>query len=159
MTFIFPSNFLSLCFFCFIFAGINPYSLPMKHLYLVFVLLAATLTAQAGGYDYLTFEKSDGRQVSVKADGLKMTFTDGNLVARNNEGTMTFALAELSKMFFAETSGVKDVKADDAREVAVYNLSGVKLGSFRDAASAQNALVKGVYVVRKGARTYKVTVK
>ena len=73
--------------------------------------MAATLTAQAGGYDYLTFEKSDGRQVSVKADGLKMTFTDGNLVARNNEGTMTFALAELSKMFFAETSGVKDEKA------------------------------------------------
>ena len=62
-------------------------------------------------------------------------------------------------MFFAETSGVKDVKADDAREVAVYNLSGVKLGSFHDAASAQNALVKGVYVVRKGAKTYKVTVK
>lgn len=131
----------------------------MKQLYLTFALLSATLTANAGGYNYLTFENTDGRQVSLTADGLKMTFADGNLVAKSTEGTMTFPVADLAKMFFAETSGVKDVKAEEATGVAVYNLSGIKLGDFRDAASAQNALQKGIYVVKKGNSTYKVTVK
>lgn len=131
----------------------------MKHLYISLALLATALTANAGTYDYLTFENTDGKQVSMSVNGLKMRIADGNLVAANGEGTMTFALADLSKMLFTETSGIADNVMSDSKAVTVYNLSGVKIGEYQNADSAQKALDKGVYVVKASEKTYKMTVK
>lgn len=131
----------------------------MKHFYLLLALLATALTANASTYDYLTFLSSDGKQVSMSVSGLKMQIADGNLVATNGEGTMTFALADLSKMLFTETSGIADNILNDGKAVTVYNLSGVKIGEYLNAAEAQNELEKGVYVVKANDKTYKMAVK
>lgn len=131
----------------------------MRHLYFSLAFLAVAFTSNAANYDYLTFQNTDGNQVSMSVNGLKMQIADGNLVATNGEGTMTFALSNLSKMLFTETSGIADNIISDSKAVTVYNLSGVKIGEYQNVASAQKALDKGVYVVKENDKTYKMTVK
>lgn len=131
----------------------------MRHLYFSLAFLAVAFTSNAANYDYLTFQNTDGNQVSMSVNGLKMQIADGNLVATNGEGTMTFALSNLSKMLFTETSGIADNIISDSKAVTVYNLSGVKIGEYQNVASVQKALDKGVYVVKENDKTYKMTVK
>ena len=118
----------------------------MKRALLTAFVLAAITTCRAQSFEYLTFEKADGTLVSIPAEGLTLTFADGNLVS--SDGT-TIPLTSLSKMFFTETSGIATVQANlPEGAVDAYTPSGIHVGTFGDTRDALNRLPKGFYVIR-----------
>ena len=134
----------------------------MKKLALTLLILAGTLTAQADGYTYLTLETTDGTKTSVDVSSLPVTINLDN--ATLTIGSQTFALADLSKMYFStqsETTGfdkIDDLQIDDLQleSTEIYDLSGKKIVNRK---SVNSKLPRGVYIVKTQGRTYKTVVK
>ena len=122
----------------------------------------ALTTAYADDFPYLTFEKQDGTTQSVAVSGLTLTIADGNLVAANGTETLTLALSDLTKMFFAsEATGIDQLTAklpaDSAAEV--FTPAGVFLGQYESLQAVRSALQQGVYIIKVNGQTLKVMVK
>ena len=127
----------------------------MKRIILFLTMLVGTLTAQAGDYTYLTFETADGAKASVDVSSLPVTINlDNSTLTIDNQ---TFALADLSKMYFSptdETTGISEglrVNSEEADTATFYDLHGKKVD--------KSQLSKGVYIVKTKQRTYKMVVK
>ena len=85
----------------------------MKKIVLASMILVGTLTAQADDYTYLTFETTDGVKTSVDVSSLPATINLDNSTL--TVGSKTFALADLSKMYFStqsETTGIESISND-----------------------------------------------
>ena len=52
--------------------------------------------AQAQDYGYLTFRTANGTEQGIAAAGLKITFTDGKMLATAGTETINIALPDLS---------------------------------------------------------------
>ena len=138
----------------------------MKHYLLATLLLAATLTTGAATYDYLVFETSDGTQLSMTAEGMKLTYNDGMLTATNGSVTKTIPTNALSRMFFSNTmqgddaTAISTATADDLNdcETQVYDLSG-RLIAPRTSNLEPTNLRPGLYIFKKGNTTTKKYVK
>lgn len=126
----------------------------------MFLLALTYSAAHAETYEYLVFTTSAG-DIAMKAEGMKMTFSDGCLVAANGDETRSFALSDLSKFCFSnETTGVKTVSAGQGTEIVdVYTLSGQKLGRFPYGAGAVLPLPQGTYIVRSDGTAKTIVVK
>lgn len=144
----------------------------MKHYLLTtLLLLAVTLGTKAATYEYLVFETSDGTQLSMTAEGLKLIYSDGMLTATNSSSIQTFPTNALTRMFFSNTkqgddataihsvsdgssvldgSSVVDGSAVDTNETEVYDLSGRRVHS---------PLRPGLYIFKRGNTTTKKYVK
>ena len=113
--------------------------------------MTGTLSAQADGYTYLTFETTDGAKVSVEVSSLSITISGTTLTA----GSQQFTLSNLSKMYFSslnETTGIESITTttlDD--DVEIYDLNGHKV--------TKDQLKKGVYVVKSKSGNHKIAVK
>ena len=98
----------------------------MKRIILFLTMLVGTLTAQAGDYTYLTFETADGAKASVDVSSLPVTINLDNSTL--TIGNQTFALADLSKMYFSqtdETTGISEglrVNSEEAATATYYDL-------------------------------------
>ena len=139
----------------------------MKKLSLTLLILVATLTAQASlapnpsslgegsDYTYLTFETTDGTKTSVDVSSLPVTINLDNSTL--TIGSQTFALADLSKMYFSkqdETTGISEelrVKSEEFAAATIYDLQGHQV--------SKDQLRKGVYIVKSNGKTYKIVVK
>ncbi len=136
----------------------------MKKFILMLVFIATSFTmASAADYDYLTVLMSDGTEQSFTASGLSITFSDGYMVVNENGTSTSLSLATLSKMYFSTTAtAIRDINTTDA-DVLIkgdfYDLQGRKVLSDQAIATAASQLPKGIYVVRKGNRSVKITVK
>ena len=125
----------------------------MKKKFLLFMALVGALTAQAGDYTYLTFETTDGAKTSVDVSSLPVTINlDNSMLTIGNQ---TFALADLSKMYFStqsESTGIEEISSatidDDA---VIYDLLG------RRVTKAQ--MRRGIYVMKTKQGTRKVSVR
>lgn len=134
----------------------------MKKVLFLLLFSAFVLPSLADDYPYLNFTKSDGTETSISVTNLTMTVSDGNLLLTNDSGSQTFALADLTKMYFSATStGITDVNADDATagEVKAFTLSGVFMGSYDSAAEAKAQLKPGVYLLKSESKTTKTVVQ
>jgi len=139
----------------------------MKAFLLTIGMMIGTLAVSAQSYSYLTFTTAEGAETSMSVSNLKITFSDNNLVATNDAGTQTFALAGLQKMYFATSpaTGIHSVQTGsatsvsilggklfvdgaEANSVSIYSLDGRKMRN-------QN-LTRGAYIVRVNGQTYKV---
>lgn len=125
----------------------------MKKKFLLFMALVGALTAQAGDYTYLTFETADGAKTSVDVSSLPVTINLDNSTL--TIGNQTFALADLSKMYFStqsESTGIEEISSatidDDA---VIYDLLG------RRVTKAQ--MRRGIYVMKTKQGTRKVSVR
>lgn len=125
----------------------------MKKIFLLFMALVGALTAQAGDYTYLTFETTDGAKTSVDVSSLPVTINLDNSTL--TIGNQTFALADLSKMYFStqsESTGIEEISSatidDDA---VIYDLLG------RRVTKAQ--MRRGIYVMKTKQGTRKVSVR
>ena len=129
----------------------------MKRLKIVFGLLFCTVLCHAEDYNNLSFEKTDGSVVSVSADNLSMTFSGGELLLDNGAAeTQEIAVADLSRMFFSSsTSSITETTSCGDTEKLVYTLSGVCMGRYNDL----KTLPRGMYVVKEGNKTFKMTVR
>jgi hypothetical protein len=113
-------------------------------------------------YRYLVVKTSDGTEVSLDADNLRLTFANGQLVTNNNVGSQTFNLALLASMQFSDTEGISGISPTlsvaDGR-IEVYTLSGMYVGTFDTASSLNTQLRSGVYVVKQNNKSTKIIVK
>ena len=125
----------------------------MKNILCLFMALVGALTAQAADYNYLTFETTDGVKTSVDVSSLPVTINLDNSTL--TIGSQTFALADLSKMYFStqsETTGIEEISSatidDDA---VIYDLYGRKV--------TKAQMRRGIYVMKTKLGTRKVNVR
>lgn len=143
----------------------------MKTLFLSLGLALSTLTAtaQTSTFSYLTLQRTNGTEQSLMLDNLRITFSGNNLVATNGTETASIPLAEMQKMFFAAkptaiseaaaseaisatiSGGRLTVNAPKGTSVSVFSIDGRRMGT--------EGLTEGVYLVKVGGRTIKVTGK
>jgi hypothetical protein len=127
----------------------------MKKLFLFLTLMVGTQTAQADGYTYLTFETTDGAKTSVDVSSLPVTINLDNSTL--TIGSQTFALADLSKMYFStqsETTGISEelrVNSEEFASATFYDLQGHKV--------TKEQMKKGVYIVKTTSKTYKIVIR
>ena len=133
----------------------------MKKILLLVLLMIGTCASYADDYTYpyLVFETAGGAKTSVTISEGTITIADGQLTI----GGHTFALSDLSKMYFSTTTtGIAEVAVDDNLNdngcVNVYDLNGRKVLSEGDSESL-SSLPKGIYIVKSGRKTYKVAIK
>ena len=115
-------------------------------------VLVTTLTAQAEGYTYLTFETTDGAKASVAVENLTLTISGTTLTA----GSQQFTLSNLSKMYFSTSdetaTGIEEINSAAIEEATdIYDLQGHKV--------TKEQMQKGVYIVKTKDRTHKIVVK
>ena len=122
-----------------------------KIVLLLMTLVGGGLAVQAeDSYTYLTFETTDGAKVSVSVSSQPVTINlDNSTLVIGNE---TFALADLSKMYFStqsETTGIQEISSATIDEAAdIYDLQGHKV--------TKAQMKKGVYIVKTNSKTYKI---
>lgn len=124
----------------------------MKIIFLLLTVLVATLTVQAEGYTYLTFETTDGAKASVAVENLTLTISGTTLTA----GSQQFTLSNLSKMYFSASdetaTGIEEINSAAIEEATdIYDLQGHKV--------TKEQMRKGVYIVKTNSRTYKMVVR
>ena len=124
----------------------------MKKLFLLLTVLVTTLTAQAEGYTYLTFETTEGAKASVSVENLTLTINGTTLTA----GSQQFTLSNLSKMYFSTSdetaTGIEEINSASIEEATdIYDLQGHKV--------SKEQMRKGVYIVKTKSRTYKMLVR
>ena len=137
----------------------------MKKRAFTLLMMVGTLTAQASlttapspkdegsEYTYLTFETTDGAKTSVDISSLPVTINlDRSTLTI---GSQTFALADLSKMYFStqsETTGIEEISSTTIDDDAViYDLQGHKV--------TKAQMKKGVYIVKSNGKTYKMVMR
>ena len=128
------------------------YNTNMKKLFLLLTVLLATLTVQAEGYTYLTFETTDGAKASVSVENLTLTINGTTLTA----GSQQFTLSNLSKMYFSTSdetaTGIEEINSAAIEEATdIYDLQGHKV--------TKEQMKKGAYIVKTKSRTYKMVVR
>ena len=128
------------------------YNTMMKKIFILLTVLLATLTAQAEGYTYLTFETTDGAKASVAVENLTLTISGTTLTA----GSQQFTLSNLSKMYFSTSdetaTGIEEINSAAIEEATdIYDLQGHKV--------TKEQMRKGVYIVKTKSRTYKMVVR
>jgi len=128
----------------------------MRRNLLFFILMCCFGTVQATTYNYLTFVTTDGTATSLSASGLSLTYSNGVLTA--SDGT-TFTVSELAKMYFSETSGVKEVTTEQDGQMQLFTTSGAYIGTFSSKDEALNGQRPGIYLLKGNGKTIKVAVK
>ena len=126
----------------------------MKKIVLLFMALVGALAVQAEEtYTYLTFETTDGTKASVDVSSLPVTINlDNSTLIIGNQ---SFALADLSMMYFStqsETTGIEEISSATIDDDAVfYDLQGHKVSKAQ--------MKKGVYIVKTNRKTFKIVMR
>ena len=130
---------------------------------LTMLLASGSLAATADNYSFLNIEKTDGTAQSLTAIGLTITYNGSTMTATNGSEQATFALADISRMYFSNTqiveAGISSTltpatptpQAGDG----IYNLQGHRVGGL----DARQSLKKGIYIIRENGRTKTIQVK
>ena len=133
----------------------------MKKIGLMVAMAVCALTAWSVDYPYLVFTNTEGTTTAFSVSNLTMTVSGTELQVTNDDGTVSFKLAELSAMQFSSTetlTALENVlKADEP--VKVLTLTGMEIGSFDSLLDAARSLEKGVYVLTNGKNTQKIIIQ
>jgi len=133
----------------------------MKHLKIAFVgmMMAAAQSAMAD-YDYLNVVTTADATTSLPVSGLKLTYSDGKLVATSNGSVVyTEELTALSYMYFGNTNGVKEIQDDSNATVEVYTTGGHKVKTLESGKADLSGLPAGAYIIKQGVTTRKIVIK
>ena len=127
-----------------------------KIVLLLMTLVGSVLAVQAEDtYTYLTFETTDGSKTSLDVSSLPVTINLDNSTL--TIGNQTFALADVSKMYFSTQSETTGIETMDNGQWTMdysaefYDLQGHKV--------TKAQMKKGVYIVKTNSKTYKIVVK
>ena len=124
--------------------------------------MASTALAIAGDYIYLTLRTANGGETPLVVDKLRLTVSNGQLVATNSDGSVTFPLSELRVMYFSnDASGISTdiVSMPNDGAVEVYTTSGVLVGSYASLTEAKATMKRGIYVIKTNDKTFKIVLQ
>ena len=133
----------------------------IKRFLLLLLMALPLVSAQADGFQFLAFQTQNGAVQTLPVTGLRITFSNGQLVATDGTSALTLPLSELSKMFFSESevTAIESIAVSEGRnEGAVYNLQGVRVGSIRNGEMSLQGLPRGIYIVTRQGRTEKISI-
>lgn len=147
-------------------------------LFCLLLVLGTAMGADAQNSDYLTVRTADGQEHSLPADGLKITFGNGNLTATASGATLTLPLAGLGSMFFTqqptsvasltaggtENASIRDgqltVTAKAGTSVRIYTADGrlaaVHIQRATGTEPADGHFAAGVHIVKMNGKTFKL---
>ena len=135
----------------------------MKNLFPALLLLASqTASAELYDYPYMAFQTADGIVKTIPVSSLSIVVSDGNLVVTYSDGSESFPLSDLAKMYFtteAEVTKVQNPESTGSSEVEVTSLAGVFCGTFPSVEAARQSLPAGMYIVKNSKETFKIAVK
>ena len=138
----------------------------MKKGILLFLLLATPLSwAMADDYiyPYLLFTDKDGVETTVSVNELVITFSDGQLVVTNGDGTVAFPLASLATMKFTDTATTTAVEClpveATGTPIEVFTVAGTRVGIYESEQQARLSLKRGLYVIKSKNKTYKLSIR
>ncbi len=138
----------------------------MKKLFLTLVVAVATvMTANAASIESLIIQQNDGTRYTFNLYGeeednvpITITFENGNLIASQNGQQTTLELSSLSKMFFGAITGIQTI-SDGSETADIFDIQGRRVATKMHLKDLQNRLPKGVYLVKNGGKTVKMTIK
>ena len=148
----------------------------MKKVLFTLWLAVTGVAASAEDFQYLTVKTNEAEQSITLATIQKITFDTkaNNVVVTTSEGTVTFPIEEMQKMFFASTpSAIKqlplqsealrvrngNLEVQGRGFVYIYSSNGtlMQAAKVEDGASISlSNLPKGVYIINKEGQTIKV---
>ena len=150
----------------------------MKRILIALVTMVATLTTMAADYNYLIIGLQNGTEKALTANGLTMTFADGYLKATTGNGTESFSLSTLSKMYFSETesTGISEqmmpastlrvdgrtlqISAPAGAQVLIANANGMLIDRYTAANDAvTKGLRPGIYIVKINNQSTKIHIR
>ncbi len=134
----------------------------MKKVLFVILLAAQTASAELYDYPYMAFQTTDGIVKTVSVSSLSLSVSNGVLIATSDDGTESFTLSDLSKMYFtseAVVTKVQNPESTGSSEVEVTSLAGVFCGTFPSVEAARQSLPAGMYIVKNSKETFKIAVK
>ncbi len=134
----------------------------MKKVLFVILLAAQTASAELYDYPYMAFQTIDGIVKTVSVSSLSLSVSNGVLIATSDDGTESFTLSDLSKMYFtseAVVTKVQNPESTGSSEVEVTSLAGVFCGTFPSVEAARQSLPAGMYIVKNSKETFKIAVK
>lgn len=132
----------------------------MNNLRRIFLTAAIFLPVlvSAESLPWLTFSMSDATEQSVAAENLSIIYKDGNLLLSSASVDQIIPVSQIKSMkFTSSASGVDTLKEIQSSESDYYNFSGIKVGRYKSIQEAGKALPSGVYIVKNGNQTFKVT--
>lgn len=131
----------------------------MKKLVLVLFLLLG-IQSKAAEYSYMVFVGSDASETSMAVSNLNFSVSGTTLTVTNTATSKSFVLSELAKMYFSTSAnGINSLFASGSNSsVSVFNLAGVQIGEFCDYSSLMKSLQKGVYIIKQGRETQKISI-
>lgn len=139
------------------------------------LLMAASTTAMADEYQYLTVAYNKVEQSIELATIKKITFENNLVVVTTTEGQVTFPQSEMEKMFFSVTpTAIKELPTESNNMqvsgntlqvkgnglLHIYSSNGtlVRMAKVEEQASISlGNLPKGIYIINLGNQTIKVT--
>lgn len=152
-----------------------------KKMLLTAAAMLTGLTVHAADYGYLTFQQADGTLTTLAAEGLKITFADGKLIAKQGTQTATLDLNELKTMFFSNdgstsvasingnapkitiSNGQIQITTKENASAKLYRIDGRTEGSQNidagQTVTLAKGLAKGIYIVSINGVKTKVLVK
>lgn len=133
----------------------------MKRILFTLLITLGVLQVQAYDYPYLVFVNSGGNTTTLSVETLVITISNGKLVAQNNDGTQSFSLSDLNKMFFtkdANLTGISNTESAD-ETVEIFTVGGLSVGRYENEKTAKASLKPGLYILKGKTRTYKFAVK
>ena len=138
----------------------------MKKIFLILAIAVATVTtATATTFGNLIIQQNDGTTYTFGLYGeeeycnpVTITFENGNLIATQNGQQTTLELSSLNKMFFGATTGIQTI-SDGSDTGDVFDMQGRRVATKIHLKNLQNQLPKGVYIVKNGDKTVKMTIK
>lgn len=136
----------------------------MKKLLSLAAAAIISLGACAEDITSLTFRTLDGQETNLSiANGLTITFEDGQLIARADDSIFQVPLSQMQDMYFSNTPvGLKGITSDEipvGTIVRVYTTDGRMVQSYEQSEGAQPQLPAGLYMIKAGAKTTKTLVK
>lgn len=136
----------------------------MKKILTLAVAAVLGTAAYADEVKSLTFRTLSGEETSLSiAEGLTITFQNGQLVAHAGNSIFQAALTDMQDMYFSFMPvGVKSISSDAIPAgtlVRVYTTDGRMVQSYEQSAGAQPSLPAGLYMIQAAGKTTKTLVK
>ncbi|GEM_PF-3145818 len=137
----------------------------MKKIFSVLLLAGLTLSANAEDFRYMTFRTLSGMTESLPlANGLEITFQNGQLVATAGDGSIfQQAITDMQDMWFDYTAtGINQFPTDLVPEgtlISVYATDGRLVKNYHYQSGVEVSLPAGIYVFKAGEQSVKRIIK
>lgn len=133
----------------------------MRHLFLLIAFLSCLLNSYASDYYYMVFETKDDVRMNVVLKDVKVVFDGAHISIVNEDQQWQYDTSKVKRFYFVdkETMSVEEVLNDAEYGTAVYDVDGRLMGRFSSQKSMEEALPRGIYIIKSHDEIFKRVIK